>query len=81
MFVAARGVLSVAAGALLQRGGDEAAQEQRHQRDQDEAADELGQRELPADQHPEDEAELPDQVGRGELERERGDRRGALGEE
>ena len=69
------------AGLLLQPRRDEAAQQQRHQRDHDDAADELGERELPADQHPEDEAELPDQVGRGELEGERGDRRGALCEE
>ena len=38
---------------------DEQPQQHRHQRDQDDAADELGERELPADQHPEDQARAP----------------------
>ena len=41
-------------------------------------ADELGQRELPADQHPEHQPKLPDEIRRGELERQRGARRRAL---
>ena len=53
----------------------------RHQRDHHDPADELGERELPADQDPEHQAELPDEVGRGELEGERGRGRGALLEE
>ena len=40
----------------------------------DDAADVLGEGELPADQDPEHQPQLPDQVGRGELE---GERRGA----
>ena len=40
-----------------------------HQHDHDRAADELGQRELPAHQQGQDHAQLDDQVGRGDLER------------
>ena len=49
--------------------------------DHHEAADVLGQRELPADQHPQDEPELPHEVRRRELEGERRDGRRALLEE
>ena len=60
---------------------DEPPQQHRHQHDHHDAADVLGEGELPAEQDPEDEPELPDEVGRGELEGERGRRRGALLEE
>ena len=45
------------------------------------SADELGERELPADQHPHHDPELDHEVGRGELESQRRGRRGALLEE
>ena len=61
--------------------GDEDAGEQPHEHDQHDPADELGERELPADQHPEHEPELPHEIGRGELEGQRGARRRALLEE
>ena len=63
---------------LLEARRDEQPQRHRHQHDHHDAADVLGQRELPADQDPEDQAQLPDQVGGGELEGERGRRRGPL---
>ena len=44
--------LGVLARLLLQLRRDEAPQQDRHQRDQHDPADELGQRELPADQDP-----------------------------
>src|SRR3954452_16095396 len=81
MVVAGLRLLGVAPRLLLQSRRDEHAQEHRHQADQDDPAEELGEGELPAHQHPEDEAELPDEVGRRELEGEGGDRRGALLEE
>ena len=42
-----------------------------HQRDEDEAADELGERELPAEEDPHDDPELEDEIRGGELERHR----------
>jgi len=66
------GALGVRAGLLLERWGDEEANQEGHQDDHDQAAEVLGQGELPADQHPQHEAELPHQVGGREL---KGDRR------
>jgi hypothetical protein len=68
----------VLARAGLQARRDECPQADRHQGDHHQAADELGHRELPADEDPEHQAELPDQVRRGELECERRRGRGAL---
>ncbi len=73
MLVAGVGLLGVLAGLRLQARRDERPQQQRHQHDHHDAADVLGERELPADQHPQHEAQLPHEVGRGELE---GQRRG-----
>ena len=57
---------------------EEAAEQQRHQRDHDRAADELAGGELPADQDREDDPELDHEVRGGELERHRGGEVGAL---
>ena len=73
--------LRVLARAGLRGRRHEQAQRQRHQRDHHHPAEVLGERELPADQHPQHEAQLPHEVGRGELERQRGRRGGALGEQ
>ena len=81
VLVAGLGVRGVLAGSPLQARRDERAQQHGHDRDQQQAADELGQRELPADQDPDHDSELDDEVGRGELEGQRAGRRGALGEQ
>ena len=60
------------------RGGTNAPQQHRHQRDHHDPAEVLAERELPADQDPQHEPELPDEVRGGELERERRGGRGAL---
>ena len=57
---------------LLEPRRDERTDEHPHQHDQDEPADELGQRELPAEEDPRHDPELEDEVRRGELERHRG---------
>ena len=71
VLVAGRRPARVLARLRLEPGRDEQPQRDRHQRDHHDAAEVLGERELPADQHPQDEPELPDEVRRGELERER----------
>jgi len=63
---------------LLEAFRDEQPQQHGHRDDQDQSANELGERELPADQHPEDDPQLEDEVGGGELEGQRRGRRGAL---
>ena len=60
---------------------EEQPQSSGHQHDHHDPAEVLGERELPADQHPQDQPQLPHEVGGGELERQRGGRRGALGEQ
>src|SRR5215472_12677494 len=71
---------------LLPRRVDQAlaheqAERHGHADDHYRAADELGQRELPADQQREDDAELDDQVGAGDLEDHRGGEAGPLAEQ
>ncbi len=68
VLVPAVGRERVRARLLLQPRRDEQPQHQRHQDDHHEAAEVLGERELPAEQHPQHQAELPDEVRRGELE-------------
>ena len=74
MLVAGVGLLGVLAGLLLEALGDEQPQQHGHDDDQHEPADELGERELPADQHPHHDPKLEHEVRRGELERQRGRR-------
>ena len=57
------------------------AEQQREEDDHQRAADELAERELPAEQQRHDDPELDDEVGRGELERHRRGEVGALAEE
>ena len=72
VLVAAVSLLRVLAGLLLELLGNEQAQQHGHDHDQHQASDELGERELPADQHPHDDPQLEDEVRRGELEGQRG---------
>ena len=62
---------SVVASFVLEPPRDEEAKEDRHEDDQDGAAEKLREREPPAEQDPEHEPELPDEVRRRELKRER----------
>src|SRR5262249_7753033 len=54
--------------AILQRPCDEQPHRAPHERDQEDPADELRERELPAEEDPHDDAELEDEVCRRELE-------------
>ena len=73
---------SACARASSTRSGVMQTRKQQHeQHDHDRAADELGQRELPADQHPQDDTKFQHQIGRGELERHGSDEIAALAED
>ena len=64
--------LGVRTGLFLEPPRDEQPHGEPHERDQDDAADELGERELPAQKEPQHEAELEHEVRGGELERHGG---------
>ena len=64
MLVPAVGLQGVLARLLLQTRRHEHAQQSGHDRDQHQPADELGERELPAEQHPDHDPELEHQIGR-----------------
>ena len=67
------------AGLLLLAPRDEDAHADPHQHDQQQAADELRERELPAEEDPDHDPELEDEVRRGELEdHRRGEARALL---
>src|SRR5690349_15174233 len=76
MLVARIHVLSMRSRLSLEPFRDEETQQRAHEHDQQQAADQLRQRELPADEDPQHDPELEDQVGRVELERQCGGRRG-----
>ena len=66
--------LRVRARLLLEPPRDEEADPGPHERDQDEAAEELRERELPAEEDPHHDPDLEHEVRRGELERHRASR-------
>ena len=68
----------VSARLLLEAARDEEPQPGPHERDQEHAADELRERELPAEEDPDHDPELEDEVRGRELERHRRDEARAL---
>ena len=78
VLVAGVGAERVLARDLLVAARDEDPQQRPHEGDHHDAAEVLGEGELPADEHPQHEAQLPDEVRRGELEGQRRAGRGAL---
>jgi hypothetical protein len=68
-------------GLLHERGRERAPEDEREDRHHEEAAGELGGRELPPDQDGEQDPELDDEVRRGELEGHRGREVGSAPEE
>src|SRR5947199_349510 len=65
---------------LLQPPCHEQSYAEPHQRNQDQPADELRERELPPDEDPDHDPELEDEVRRGELEHHRRREARSLGE-
>src|SRR5262245_40014351 len=78
MLVPALGLLRIRARLLLEAPRDEEPEPGPHERDQEQPADELGERELPTEEDPDHYPELEDEVRGRELERHRRDEARAL---
>ena len=72
MFVAARGGERVLTPSFLEPACHEEPNRRPHERDQEDPADELGERELPPEEDPHDDSDLEDEIRRGELKRHHG---------